>query len=143
MMSESRNVPEDRVRAIIGGDETRCRPHEAVAAIRSGLTVESGVKGERPVKLTEFALRHYVCGERRKDNAPKISNLCDFPLAVKAIRFPESVRHSLKGQGVIPDEHGRYPDGTQTEYIRRPYRKLKLVASAYTDNGVLSGWRIQ
>lgn len=34
------------------------------------------------MKLTAFALRHYVCGGRRKDNAPKISNLCDFPLAL-------------------------------------------------------------
>ena len=142
MMAQSATVPAERVQTILKGSNAPCKPHEAVAAIRSGASIDAAC-GEK-VKLTESLVRHYVCGERRERNGndPKISNLADFPKAVGMIRDPSvHVSHTLHGEKIVQPD-GNYPKGTQTEWTRRT-PEGRLNAYAWTDSGVLNGWHIR
>lgn len=140
LMKQSADVPKERIDKILKGGVT-CAPHEAVAVLRSGATIKPGIEGEEPVKLTESALRHYVCGERRAE--PEIERLKTLPIAILAIRKPDSVRHELDNMPVIPGKDGRFPKKTQTTYGRFVGKKDKMNVYAYTDSGVLSGWHIK
>ena len=139
LMEQSASVPRERIDAILKGGDT-CAPHEAVAVLRSGATIQPP-GDEQPVKLGEFALRHYVCGERR--GSPDIDRLKTLPAAISAIRAPNQVLHELDDKPVLPDDKGKYPSKTQTIYKRAMGKKSNMAVYAYTDSGVLSAWHVE
>ena len=109
---------------------------------RAEITVKAG-NGE-DVKLTESLARHYICGERRKnnDNDPKIANLADFPKAMAMIRDKSTpVLHTKDGEPLFELDRP-FPPGTHTQWTRRT-KEGKLNAYAWTDSGVLNGWHIR
>ena len=137
MMKQSVNVPQQRIDQLLKGFNGTCKPHEAIAAIRTRATFQAA-NGET-VKLSEYCVRHYVCGERRdrERDAPKIENLCDFPKAVDMMRDPHvSSWHELDGERITQPP---FPRKTQTHWSRKD-KSGKLLAYAYTDSGLLNGW---
>lgn len=137
MMKQSVDVPQRRIDQLLKGFNGTCKPHEAIAAIRTRATFQAA-NGET-VKLSEYCVRHYVCGERRdrERDAPKIENLCDFPKAVDMMRDPHvSSWHELDGERITQPP---FPRKTQTHWSRKD-KSGKLLAYAYTDSGLLNGW---
>lgn len=142
LMQQSTTVAKERIDAIVAGGEQPCKPHEAIAALRSHATIQPNVKGEEPVKLTERPIRHYVCGERRhRGGEPEVSRLESLPLAIKAIRESDSYHHEMGGERVVRMPGEQLPKGTQTVYERKS-GSGKSKAFAYTDSGVLNGWQL-
>ena len=142
LMQQSTTVAKERIYAIVAGGEQPCKPHEAIAALRSHATIQPNVKGEEPVKLTERPIRHYVCGERRhRGGEPEVSRLESLPLAIKAIRESDSYHHEMGGERVVRMPGEQLPKGTQTVYERKS-GSGKSKAFAYTDSGVLNGWQL-
>lgn len=135
MVRQSKNVPQQRIDQILAGFNGACRPHEAVAVLRTRASFQAA-NGERVV-LTESWLQHYVCGERHDRNfdSPKISNLKYLPEVVDIIR-DKNVTPSHDWHGTSPEIP--YPSGTQTIWSRKDATG-KLMAYAYTDSGLLSG----
>jgi len=141
LMMQSKGVTSERVAEIVAGGEQPCKPHEAIAALRSHATIQPNVRGEEPVKLTERPIRHYVCGERRRMGDPDVSRLPSLPLAIKAIRECDSYHHELHQQRIIRMPGEKLPEQSQTVYERKS-GPGKSKAFAYTDSGVLTGWQL-
>lgn len=100
-MRKSSSVPKARIEAILVGGDAHCKPHEAITALRTCASIPNGIEGEQAVRLGERPLRHYICGEGRKNGGkPDVVRLRTLPCALQAVRKPESWRHELE-QAVI------------------------------------------
>ena len=140
-MQQSTTVPQETVDAIVAGGDSICKPHEAIAALRSRATIQPNVKGEETVKLTERPIRHYVCGEGRHHGEPDVARLRSLPLAIKAVRQSDSYHHELNQQPILRSPGEKLPEKSQTVYERRSGMG-KSKTFAYTDSGVLTGWQL-
>ena len=136
LMQRSTTVPKERIDEILVGGNEPCEAHEAVAALRTCANIPSGIPGEQPVKLGERPIRHYVCGERRhRGGEPDVGRLETLPLAIRAIRHPESSRHEFLQRPIVKIPGKPLPRGAQTVYIRGNGKTF-----VYADSGVLTGW---
>ena len=142
MMSRSTSVPQEKIESILNGGDFSCEPHEAIATIRTLGEIKSNIAGEVPVKLSEHALRHYICGERRhRKGEPEVSRLCELPRAIATIRNAESRHWLLDDKPTIVFPGDTPVKGTQTVYTKR-FGKNHARAFAYTNSGVLNGWQV-
>lgn len=138
LLSQSTSVPQNKIDAIVAGGNFVCEPHEAVAAIRSLASIKSNVGGE--VKLSERALRHYVCGERRHHGGePDIGRLRTLPKAIDAVKHSDSRHWELDGKKVVVLPSEKPARGTQAVYCKN---SGKHKTYAYADSGVLNGWQV-
>lgn len=143
MMMQSVNVSTERIDEILNGGDFTCKPHEAVAALRSLRTIQPNVRGEKPVKVGEHSLRHYVCGERRHHGGePDIGRLTDFPRAVAAIRQCDVRTWQIDNRPTVVFPGEKPGKGTETVYAKK-FGTEKAKVFAYTDSGVLTGWWVE
>ena len=143
MMMQSVNVSTERIDEILNGGDFTCKPHEAVAALRSLRTIQPNVRGEKPVKVGEHSLRHYVCGERRHHGGePDIGRLTDFPRAVAAIRQCDVRTWQIDNRPTVVFPGEKPEKGTETVYAKK-FGTEKAKVFAYTDSGVLTGWWVE
>jgi len=140
MMHQSTTVEQKKIDVIVQGGDFTCKPHEAVAALRSLKTIDPNVDGEEPVKLNERSVRHYVCGDRR-GGEPDIKRLIEFPRAVDAVRHSTSHHWELDDVPISRIDKEPLPEFSQTVY-EKSFGSGKAKVYAYTDNGVLNGWQL-
>ena len=138
LMEKSVSVPKEKIDTIVEGGNFICEPHEAIAALRTLSVIKSNVGGE--VKLSERALRHYVCGERRHHGGkPDISRLRSLPKAIDAVRHSDSRHWELDNRPIVVVPGEKPTKGTQAVYCKN---QGKTKTYAYADSGVLNGWQV-
>jgi len=139
LMSRSASVPKEKVDSILEGGNFTCEPHEAVAALRTLKVIKSNVKNGE-VKLSERAIRHYVCGERRHNRGePEVSRLRSLPQAIDAVKNSDSRHWELDNKPVVVIDGETPQKGTQAVYCKN---RGKTKTYAYADSGVLNGWQV-
>ena len=139
LMEQSASVPATRIATIASGDhKSRCKAHEAIAVLRSNPTVKDAFG--KDVRFSPELIGHYVDGRRRKDNMPKVGNLCDLPVALYAVKHDPSPDLKFK-RGAIPDPLDP-PRGTQRVY-KTPASGGTMHAFAYVDSGLIQGWHVK
>lgn len=84
LFAQAQSVPQGRLEQIAEGYNDTCALHEAVAFITSMPTVKDSVG--RDTTFNRWLVSHYLFGDRRRDNQPKVANLRELPRAVYAIR---------------------------------------------------------
>ena len=125
LFAQAQGVSAERLAQIAEGYNDTCALHEAVAFITATPTVKDSVG--RDTTFNRWLVSHYLFGDRRRDNQPKVANLRELPRAIYAIRtrppFPK-----VNNRGVA-----------QYQYS---LAKPKTRAYVYCDSGVVSGWHI-
>ena len=125
LFAQARQVPATRLAAIAQGYNDTCAVHEAVALLTASPTIRD--LDDHDISLNRWLVTHYLFGERRKGNMPKVDNLRELPRAVFAIRTRNPVLIS-----------------NQREVRQYQYSLAapKLRAYVYCNSGVVSGWHI-
>lgn len=125
LFSKAMRVTPERIGQIAGGFNDVCAVHEAVAVLTASPRFRDSVGNE--VLMKRWLVSHYMLGDRRRGNEPKVESLRELPRAVMAIRTRvPSVKASRSG-------------ATQFQYsMARP----KMNAYVYCDSGVVSGWHV-
>lgn len=129
MINQAATVSDEKIAEIAKGGGGRCKPHEAIAFIQRGGNIKDQAGNE--CKFTESLIGHYVYGQRRKDNMPKIEALADLPMAVRAIRQDADPKVERKFGAMT--SLGNSPAGTQKRY-RIPVGRKNIHVYAYVDS---------
>lgn len=138
LMAQANSVSPERIAEIVKGGKSRCKAHEAVAVLKSNPVMED--TAGREIRFSDELIGHYVHGQRREGNTPKVENLCDLPIAIYAVRndkFPSLV---FKKQAVR--DASNPPRGTRRVY-KTSTGNGKLHAFAYADSGKILGWHVK
>ena len=124
-------------KSVTEGYKGRCSQAEAEALLRQKVALRDEA-GEKVV-FDDFALTHYLHGQRRQGNVPKPENLRWLPAAIHAVKhgnrtmkFP---KHSVW-------DHLNPPKGTQYEYTENLGGKRTMHVFVYIDTGRVSGWHV-
>ena len=124
-------------KSVTEGYKGRCSQAEAEALLRQKVALRDEA-GEKVV-FDDFALTHYLHGQRRQGNVPKPDNLRWLPAAIHAVKhgnrtmkFP---KHSVW-------DHLNPPKGTQYEYTENLGGKRTMHVFVYMDTGRVSGWHV-
>lgn len=125
LFAQAKAVPPERIERLKYGFNDVCPLHEAVAFLTAKPKV-TDVTGAT-VSFDRWLVSHYLFGDRRRGNEPKLANLRELPRAVLAVRtrqpFPKPNRRGV----------------AQFQYsLSHP----KTNAYVYCDSGVVSGWHV-
>ena len=125
LFAQAMLVTPERIGQIAGGFNDVCSVHEAVAVLTASPRFRDSVGNE--VLMKRWLVSHYLFGDRRRNNEPKVESLRELPRAVMAIRTR------------VPFVKANRNGATQFQYsMARP----KMNAYVYCDSGVVSGWHV-
>lgn len=138
LLVQADKVSKERVAELVEGGKSRCKAHEAIAVLRSNPTMKD--TAGREIQFSDELIGHYVYGQRREGNTPKVGNLCDLPLAIHAVRHDRHPELKFKRGAIHDPMHP--PRGTQREY-KTETGSGQLHAYAYVDSGKIQGWHVK
>lgn len=125
LFAQARRVTQERIDGIAQGFNNSCQIHEAVAFLTASPDIKD-LHGD-DILFRRWLVSHYLLGDRRRDNVPKVENLRDLPRAVLAIR--------TRTRFLMVNGHG-------TRQYRYSLASPRLNAYVYCENGVVSGWHV-
>ena len=125
LFEQAKRVPFERINAIAQGYNDTCAVHEAVAFITATPQIKDSTG--RDVSFNRWLVGHYLFGDRRRDNTPKVESLRELPRAVLAIRTRTPFKKISR---------------SGAEQYQYSFAKPKTNAYAYCDSGVVSGWHV-
>ena len=125
LFAQARSVSRERLAQIAQGYNDTCAVHEAVAFITATPQIKDSTG--RDVSFNRWLVGHYLFGDRRRDNTPKVESLRELPRAVLAIRTRTPFKKISR---------------SGAEQYQYSFAKPKTNAYAYCDSGVVSGWHV-
>ena len=125
LFAQAKAVPPERIERLKEGFNDVCPLHEAVAFLTAKPKV-TDVTGAT-ISFDRWLVSHYLLGDRRRDNEPKLGNLRELPRAVLAIRTRQPFPKPNK-RGVAQFQYSLAHPETN--------------AYVYCDSGVVSGWHV-
>ncbi len=128
-LSAAKVCTDEKIAPLATTDDVKDAANGAKTYASNRVTASPKIKDldDHEISLNRWLVKHYLLGERRRDNMPKVDNLRELPRAVFTIRTHNPV--------LIANMRG-------VEQYQYSLAAPKLRAYAYCNSGVVSGWHI-